>query len=63
MNAAPLTQTAGPGGWPCCRWCDAPIRLLFAGGIWAWVHLDAGYSCRGPGRVLLSTHAEPPPSR
>lgn len=63
MTAATHAATTAHAGRPTCRWCGVRIRLLHAGGVWAWVHLDAGYSCRGPGRAVLPTHAEPPPAR
>lgn len=47
---------------PRCRWCAAPVRLLESCVGWSWVHVGAGYSCRGAGRAILPTHAEPEPA-
>lgn len=60
MNAGrPATPDAGS---PRCRWCAAPVRLVESCVGWSWVHTGSGYSCRGPGRAVMPTHAEPAPS-
>lgn len=46
---------------PRCRWCAGPIHLVFAGGCWAWAHVEGSYCCRGDARAVLPTHAEPAP--
>lgn len=60
MTTAVRRTVTPPPDRPLCRWCAAPIHLVFAANLWAWAHIDSGYSCRGPARAILPTYAEPP---